>query len=67
MQILVAQYGGRVFRTEPLSLEQIGVSIALGASTLIVSVIGKLLVPKACCKWAVSKKKVNLVREGREV
>ena len=41
-----------MFRTEPLSYEQIGISIVLGASTLVVSVIGRLLVPEVCCTWA---------------
>ena len=45
IQYLMVQYGGQSVRTWPLTLEQHGICIGIGATTLIWSLFVKLLLP----------------------
>jgi len=43
VQILLVQFGGKVFKTEPLSLELWGYSVAIGAASLVVGAVLRFL------------------------
>lgn len=50
VQFLLVEFGGEVFRTEPLSPEYWGISVGIGAGSLLVGVVLRLLpVPDIWC------------------
>jgi hypothetical protein len=50
VQVLIVEFGGDVFKTEPLSLVNWGYSIAIGAGSLIVGAILRLIpIPDMWC------------------